>query len=87
MPYQETSGLAYDSVIETVNKKQSQVLAVIEDHPSGMTNQEIAEYLGWPINTVTPRVYELVKKGWVEASGWRKGKTGRKCLVWAFVKD
>jgi len=38
--------------------------------------QDIADALGWPINTITGRIYELKKFGFVEKTGTKIGKLG-----------
>lgn len=54
----------------------------------GITNTEIADYIGWPINTVTPRVNELCKKGRLEEFERRKCKiTGRLAIAWRPTKQ
>ena len=40
----------------------------------------IAEYLGWPINRITPRRGELVISGLVECAG--KRKSGERTVNW-----
>lgn len=83
----ETSFPAYEEVLsENLGKKQQAVMDVIVDSRIGLTNKEIAEKLGWPINTVTPRTNELVKMGWVEADGKRQ-INGRMAIVWNEVKE
>jgi len=80
--YQETSGLAYDS-IKKLGLKQLAVLKVIEySNGQGMTNLEIADKLKIPINSVTPRTLELRKMGLVTDDGFRITRTGRKAIVW-----
>ena len=37
-----------------------------------LSNREISEALGWPINTVTPRVKELRDQGFVASAGIQK---------------
>lgn len=58
---QDTSLLAYyGEVMETIGDKHRAVLKVFGMNPyRDFTNGELAEELSWPINTVTPRVYEL----------------------------
>jgi len=49
----------------------------------GRTNEEISRNLGLSINSVTPRVNELVKLRLVADSGiHRKNKSGVKAIVW-----
>lgn len=55
---QQTSLLAYREIKPTLNDRQAKVLQAIEAiYPA--CNAQVAQYLGWPINTVTPRVLEL----------------------------
>jgi len=52
------------------------------------SNSEMAEALGWPINTVTPRVNELRKRGLITQVDTRKCKvTGRIVKVWGFPQE
>lgn len=81
MNYQETSGMAYDSVKPDLGKKQKDVLRALEYGPK--TNQEISEWLNLPINTITPRTNELVKKGLVVEDSKKIGNTGRWAIRWA----
>jgi hypothetical protein len=78
----QTSLPAYQEAKENIKTKQQTVLDAIIclgvccDH-------QIAEYLGWAINRVTPRRKELVEAGRVECA--YKGKdfeTGRTVNFW-----
>jgi DNA-binding MarR family transcriptional regulator len=79
--YQETSHLAWDSVQKDLTAKQKVVMWAFKSQGK-MTNAQMSEFLGWPINTVTPRVGELVKMGVIEAKGVIRGTTGRSAIVW-----
>lgn len=61
-------------------------MAVIRKNP-GISNQEIAEKLRWPINCVTPRVKELREKGRVREAGDKYAVTGRKVKTWEKTDD
>lgn len=61
--YQQTSLLAYESILKLGNK-QKQVYDVIK-HLGKATNRMIAKELGLEINQVTGRTNELVKSGLV----------------------
>lgn len=78
--YQETSGMAYDSVKPELGKRQRDVLRSLQFGPK--TNQEIAEYLNLPINSITPRTNELVKKGIVVEHSRKIGSSGRWAIKW-----
>lgn len=78
----KTSMPAYRDAQKDINKKQQTVLDAIiclgtcNDH-------QIAEYLGWSINRVTPRRGELIEQGQIELAF--KGKsfeTGRNVNFW-----
>lgn len=81
MPYQETSYMAWDSIQKELNDKQKVVLWAFKSQ-GDMTNAEMADFLQWPINCVTPRVGELVKLHHIEARGIKNGPTGRRAIVW-----
>ena len=55
---------------------------VIMEHP-GMSNHDIARFLGWEINCVTPRVNELRDMNMVDCAGEKEDRiTHRKCMTW-----
>ena len=78
----QTSLAAFDAVRVELNNRRKQVFdAIISIEPC--TNAEIARFLGWSINRVTPRVKELrdlflVKKDCVRCCG----VTGFSAVAW-----
>jgi predicted transcriptional regulator len=78
----QTSRDAYHSIEGTIGFRQRAVYNAL--HESGpMTNNELAELLGWRINTINPRVNELVKMGFVREEKRRPCKiTGFKAIAW-----
>lgn len=63
-------------------KNQQKVLKVIQEH-SAMCNQDIADVMQWPINSVTPRVLELREAEVIEFSHKDKHpRTGRTVNYW-----
>lgn len=64
----------FGEIQPTLGKRQKAVFDIIEKLGSS-TNLEISRYSGIPINQVTPRTNELVKKGLVVAD------TKRECSV------
>lgn len=49
-----------EALTEDLGERQATVYeALLEQGPRGATNAELAELLDWPVNRVTPRVYEL----------------------------
>lgn len=70
-----------------LSARQAQVVSVIELF-GPMTNSELAQKLDWPINTVTPRTNELVKKGILAEYERRHcSVTGRMAIVWGKLKN
>lgn len=81
MSVRDTSREAY-AEIQPLSDRQAAVLVVLE-HSAPLTNNEIARELGWPINTVTPRVFELRARGNVKELGKRTCRvTGRNAYQW-----
>ena len=82
MPVQITSLIAYHDLGLTLGKRQKVVFEAINKFED-VTNAELADFLGWPINTVTPRVFELRKMGIVEERFKRPCKiTSRLAIAW-----
>ncbi|NOS67942.1 MAG: hypothetical protein HOO67_06315 [Candidatus Peribacteraceae bacterium] len=84
----QTSREAYRGIREKLGRRQLMVLEVIERHPAGITNLEICRELGWPINCVTGRVFELRTAGLVGKHGRRECRISRNnATTWARVQD
>lgn len=65
-----------------LSKKQNTVLAFLLKYGS-MSNKELAAKIGWPINTITPRVKELRDLGLVELDSIKWDcRTNRAESVW-----
>ena len=80
---QPTSLEAYEEVKKTLGSRQHRVLEKLNYNPTAMTNTEIAFALDSPINTITPRVFELRGKGLVVEHEKRKCTiTGRMAIAW-----
>jgi predicted ArsR family transcriptional regulator len=82
MPVQDTSVEAYHD-LDDLGERQAQVFGVIRD--SGpISNLQIGEELGLPVNQITGRTNELVKLGRVrEAHKDVSPITGRRVIFWA----
>ena len=81
---QVTSLETYEKIKKELGRRQAKVLEIFDayNHRT-LTNTEIAAILEWPINTVTPRVFELREKGIVKEDCKRKcGVTGRTAIAW-----
>ena len=78
----QTSLNAWLHVKENLGRRQREVLIALH-HLKEATNMEIANYLGWSINRVTPRVLELREMGLVKQSGIRECRiTGNNARAW-----
>lgn len=81
-----TSLQAYAEVLENLGKRQMEVLKSL-DRIKPATNMMIAQDLHWSINRVTPRVYELRKKGLIKEDHTDLCKvTKRNAIYWRFDK-
>lgn len=79
---QQTSLETYFMAVKpNLGRRQHQVLEALEEICPA-NNQEIALHLGWPINSITPRVLELRKKGRVEEAYKQKNAQGRTTIYW-----
>jgi len=82
MMVRDTSTQAYRDIKPKLRKWQSAVLDVIV-YLENPTNTEISDYTGFPINIITPRTNELVKKGFVYKAEKKKCSiTGKMAFTW-----
>ena len=67
---------SWDLMRPKLGEKQAAVLAEFRKADAGLADFELAERLNWPINCVTNRRGELVKKGILERPlRWRRWNT------------
>jgi hypothetical protein len=85
MTVSSTSKNAYNAIYSKIGDKQRKVYEAIGELGIA-TNEQIAEYLDWPINCVTGRVTELRKFGMVGVEGIQKGSSGHSAKAWG-VRD
>lgn len=79
----QTSLFAYNHEIKPTLMPRQKIIYETLQTRKNFTNTELAEHLGFPINTVTPRVNELRKLGVVRLSEFRKcNVTNRRCCAW-----
>lgn len=84
MAVQDTSAETYYGEVKpALGEKQQKVLNALNISKRPVCNQELADHLGQPINTITPRVNELVAKGLAEEA-FRAiyPKTNRRVIYW-----
>lgn len=83
----ETSAQAAALALPRSGTARMQVLTQLAAHPGGMTDLELANQLGKPINCVIPRRSELVKEGWVHDSGFRRlSSSGVRAILWELTE-
>ncbi len=86
MGVQFTSLEAFRQAMPTIGEHQASIYAVSAEH-GPVSNKQIATILGWPINSVTPRVLELRTKEMVKFAGQREDlKTGRHEMMWEVAR-
>ena len=73
----------FNEVKPKISQKQQEVYVALQIAKRPINNLELSKYLGWPINSVTPRVNELVEMGKVEEA-FRDiyPATGRRTIYW-----
>lgn len=79
-----TSIDAYNSLSD-LNAKQFSVYGAIKlltEKGKRCSDQDIAKFLDWTINRVTPRRGELEGQGLIESAGIVKNENGRQCHIW-----
>ena len=82
---QQTSLEAYKAILPRLSETQEIIFNVIKDH-KGMSNHDISRFIGWEINTVTPRVNELRDLRMVDCYRIKVDRvTGRKCMTWEII--
>lgn len=64
-----------------------EILEMIRQHPEGLTATEISQYTRIERDTVSPRLPELVRAGFIRDSGKKRKPAGRnrKAIVWEAV--
>ena len=81
MGVKQTSLLSYEEILPSLGKRQALVYSCIERLGS-ITNLQISRNLKLPINSVTPRVLELRKKGLVIEDKVIIQETGKAAQAW-----
>jgi hypothetical protein len=81
-----TSILAYKSLTkEHLGERQQEVLECIEEN-FPCSDKQIADYLGLPINCITPRRGELEKKKLIVQAFVGVNSLGRRAIYWKPAK-
>lgn len=73
----------YNEILPTLGDRQEKVFNLLKNSNCPLTNSEMSYKLGWQINRVTPRVFELRQRGLVESAGFKHCPiTGRSAIAW-----
>lgn len=80
-----TSKLAFTSIKCKLGTKQEIVHNAISTLGKA-SNEMLADYLGWPINSITGRVTELKKYGLIDVEGITVNKSGHSAKLWS-IRD
>jgi len=79
---QETSLEAFESIQMELGERQRQFYNLIKLYP-GVSNHDLSRIAQLPINSVTPRVNELRRKGLVVFSHYKQDRvTNRRVMTW-----
>lgn len=82
MTVQQTSLQAYLDIVFNLSSRQKKVFQLIK-RLQPCSNKQISEYSRLAINSVTPRVLELRRKGLVTNEGTRRCPiTGKNEMLW-----
>lgn len=76
-----TSRQAYDKLQDTLTDRETSVYEALQTLGQA-TNDDLSDFLHWPINQVTGRVTGLVSKGYVIVAGIGKSKLGNSAKIW-----
>jgi len=81
----DTSQTAYDTIKKQLASRQKDVFAAI-GLLGRASNQQLADFLHWPINCICPRVFELREQGKVRFAGYGKNAYGNQVHLWQQVE-
>ncbi len=80
----KTSSDSFQKIKPTLQARQAQVFKILKNRI--LSNRQISELLKLPINRITPRTNELVKRGVVYCCGKTFDKvTGKTVMVWSAI--
>ncbi|HEX2114214.1 MAG TPA: hypothetical protein VHM01_07395 [Alphaproteobacteria bacterium] len=79
----QTSAQAAAKTAPRLTAAHRRIIALLTQHPAGLTADEIAQHLGWAVLFARPRVTELNKLGKIVATGEkRRNVSGMNAKVW-----
>jgi len=77
----KTSLLAYNQILDSLGRRQKIVFDIIEDL-GPLNNRQISTILNIPINSITPRVNELVKRKVVKEAYTDKDRISNRLSIY-----
>jgi hypothetical protein len=80
-PFQSHSRTSRQAALDNYPRSGTQRWRIIEalaETPEGLTREQLSELLGIVLNSILPRVVELLNAGWIEESGGTR-KTRQRC--------
>ena len=82
----DTSREAFQRILETLPRRRGEVLQTFIDADGDLTAQEVADRLGWGIQSVTGRMLELRKEKLLVYVRTRKQKSGFNAKAYRLAK-
>lgn len=76
------STAAHDSIKGNKQRDFTRILAVLRDHPDGMTCEEVEIELGMKHQTCSARFTDMKRLGWIMWCGERPTESGRAAGIW-----
>lgn len=83
--YNQNSLFAFSFIQPKMSEKQKEVYNAMRMYNRPFTDHDLKVFMGWEINSITPRRGELVKKGLVRKAG-DVIQNGRKATLWEVGK-
>lgn len=81
LTYNENSLFSFIALKPKLGEKQREVYEAMRMMNRQFTDHDLKEYMGWEINSITPRRGELLKKGLIRKAG-SIIQNGRKATLW-----
>lgn len=83
--YNQNSLFAFQEIRPRLSDKQREVYDAMRMYNRPFTDYDLKVFMGWEINSITPRRGELVKKGLIRKRG-SVVQNGRSATVWEVGK-
>ncbi len=83
--YNQNSLFSFLAIQPKMSDRQKEVYEAIRMYGKAFTDKDLAHYMNWEINCITPRRGELVKKGLLRKAG-TEIQNGRPATLWEIGK-